>query len=141
MFISDSRLLSLAIMGPNRYGWAGVDDDWVSDDMRSWPGYWDWTRQGWGRGRSQPRYRSSGPNFSRYTYSESHLRFSPYQFNQEKLRNIVTTYVWENLDIGYMQVTTNMLRIPRTYFKGELLEKKKLDFFFFALYIWISEYL
>jgi len=24
--------------------------------------------------------------------------------NLEKLRNIITTYVWENLDIGYMQV-------------------------------------
>ena len=25
--------------------------------------------------------------------------------NLEKLRNIITTYVWENLDIGYMQVS------------------------------------
>ena len=24
--------------------------------------------------------------------------------NLEKLRNVITTYVWENLDIGYMQV-------------------------------------
>ena len=24
--------------------------------------------------------------------------------NLEKLRNIITTYVWENLDVGYMQV-------------------------------------
>jgi len=24
--------------------------------------------------------------------------------NLDKLRNIITTYVWENLDIGYMQV-------------------------------------
>ena len=26
------------------------------------------------------------------------------QPNLEKLRNIITTYVWENLDVGYMQV-------------------------------------
>ena len=25
--------------------------------------------------------------------------------NLEKLRNVITTYVWENLDIGYMQVS------------------------------------
>ena len=24
--------------------------------------------------------------------------------NLEKLRNVITTYVWENLDVGYMQV-------------------------------------
>ena len=23
--------------------------------------------------------------------------------SQEKLRNVITTYVWENLDVGYMQ--------------------------------------
>ena len=27
--------------------------------------------------------------------------------NLEKLRNVITTYVWENLDIGYMQVEKN----------------------------------
>ena len=27
--------------------------------------------------------------------------------NLEKLRNIITTYVWENLDVGYMQVKLN----------------------------------
>ena len=29
------------------------------------------------------------------------------QQNLDKLRNIVTTYVWENLEIGYMQVGPN----------------------------------
>ncbi len=24
--------------------------------------------------------------------------------NLEKLRNVITTYVWENMDVGYMQV-------------------------------------
>lgn len=29
--------------------------------------------------------------------------------NLEKLRNIITTYVWENLDVGYMQVRSALI--------------------------------
>ena len=32
------------------------------------------------------------------------LEYFSRQENLERLRNIVTTYVWDHLDIGYMQV-------------------------------------
>ena len=31
--------------------------------------------------------------------------------NLDKLRNVITTYVWENLEEGYMQVTTILITI------------------------------
>jgi hypothetical protein len=35
--------------------------------------------------------------------------------NLDKLRNVITTYVWENLDIGYMQVPRLPIRSTCMY--------------------------
>ena len=35
------------------------------------------------------------------------------QANLETLRNIVTTYVWDHLEIGYMQVRINKITLTK----------------------------
>ena len=35
---------------------------------------------------------------------DRNLAFFSQPSNLEKLRNVITTYVWDNLDVGYMQV-------------------------------------
>lgn len=35
---------------------------------------------------------------------DRNLAFFAAPSNLEKLRNVITTYVWDNLDVGYMQV-------------------------------------
>ena len=36
--------------------------------------------------------------------------------NLDKLRNIITTYVWENLDVGYMQVRIGLITVNEIHF-------------------------
>ena len=40
------------------------------------------------------------------------LEYFSRQENLERLRNIVTTYVWDHLDIGYMQVVQVTVHSP-----------------------------
>ena len=40
------------------------------------------------------------------------LEYFTRQENLERLRNIVTTYVWDHLDIGYMQVVLVTVTVP-----------------------------
>ena len=35
---------------------------------------------------------------------DRNLPYFTHQHNLDKLRNIVTTYVWEHMEVGYMQV-------------------------------------
>ena len=52
--------------------------------------------------------------------------------NLEKLRNVITTYVWENLDVGYMQVLTEKpihkqhSRVKKGLMKLNRVEVKKI---------------
>ena len=46
---------------------------------------------------------------------DRNLPYFQQQQNLEKLRNVVTTYVWQNLEVGYMQVRklTNITKTSR----------------------------
>ena len=59
------------------------------------------------------KYKRFGTYFMWYNdwYVFRNLEYFSCTMNLEKLRNVITTYVWENLDEGYMQVTSSELTI------------------------------